>query len=183
MSGHYVASRYNFYVPVGGGALLYNVSTGSMTKFGSGDGEDLARHLGSSPAPTIDGDGFPSDVWQSLLEAGFVVAADADEVEEIKRRFWEARVEGPLVVTLTVTQDCNLRCFYCYEDRSSDRLESADVDSILARLDQSIARSSRRAVHLDWYGGEPLLMPASSSTRRSGSRLTSRRAASPTAHR
>ena len=31
------------------------------------------------------------------------------------------------------------------------------MSTILARLDQSIARSSRRAVHLDWYGGEPLL--------------------------
>jgi uncharacterized protein len=157
VSRQYVASRYNFCVPVAGGSLLYNVSTGRMTKFAPGDGEELARYLGSSPQPAVDGDGFPADVWQFLLEGGFVVAADADEVGEIRRRFWEARVDAPLVVTLTVTQDCNLRCFYCYEDRSSDRLESTDVDRILARLDQSIARSSRRAIHLDWYGGEPLL--------------------------
>jgi len=121
------------------------------------DGRRLANLLSAGLVARIERSGFPEVLWGSLESGGFIVDDGADEVGEIKERFWAARVGAPIVVTLTVTQDCNLRCFYCYEDRTSDRLDEVDIDRILERLDQSIARQPERGVHVDWYGGEPLL--------------------------
>jgi uncharacterized protein len=53
--------------------------------------------------------------------------------------------------------DCNLGCYYCYEDRTADRLELKDVASILALVKDKLERSGKQSLHVDWYGGEPLM--------------------------
>ena len=156
MLGHR-ASRYNFSVPTNGGALLYNTSSGTLLRLGRGDGEELANVLSSPSMPFVDLASFPSEIAAALREGGFVVTSHDAELEEVRQRFWRARTDAPIVVTITVTQDCNLRCFYCYEQRSSDTLVSADITSLLSRLDRSLSSTSRRDVHVDWYGGEPML--------------------------
>lgn len=153
----YIASRYNFVVPATGSVLLYNVSSGGLLRFGPGDGEDLARLLVRSPAPRIRDSSLPADVMATLRDGGFIVPLDADEVAVVRDRFWHARNNAPIVATITVTQDCNLRCFYCYEERSTDRLASGDISTLLARIEVSLANTSRRDLHVDWYGGEPML--------------------------
>jgi uncharacterized protein len=154
---HHIASRYNFCVPVSSGALLYNLSSGRLVRLSRGDGEELARLLSAPVRARVDATAFQDAVWSALLDGGFVVDESVDEVAEIKERFWSARRSSPIVVTLTVTQDCNLRCFYCYEDRTDERLESGNLPEILERLDASLARAPTSSVHVDWYGGEPLL--------------------------
>ena len=157
MAATHVASRYNFCVPLKDGALLYNLSSGRLVRFAVGDGKKLARLLGSSTIAYVERVGFAIDTWNLLVDGGFVVPVDFDEVAEIKRRYRKARRDAPVVVTIAVTYDCNLRCFYCYENRRSERLEAADVDRILSRLDTSMEKAQQRTVHVDWYGGEPLL--------------------------
>jgi uncharacterized protein len=53
--------------------------------------------------------------------------------------------------------DCNLGCYYCYEERTVDRLELKDVASIVALVRDKLERSGKRSLHVDWYGGEPLM--------------------------
>ena len=62
-------------------------------------------------------------------------------------------------LTITTTVDCNLGCYYCYEDRSTDALsrEEGDVDAIVAMARRMLVGSGKRRLHVDWYGGEPLL--------------------------
>lgn len=60
-------------------------------------------------------------------------------------------------VTLTVTEDCNLRCRYCYEpNKSRDRYMS------LATAQQAIvehmeANNEFEGIEFDFFGGEPML--------------------------
>ncbi|HST49593.1 radical SAM protein [Jatrophihabitans sp.] len=53
------------------------------------------------------------------------------------------------------TEQCNFRCSYCYEDFSI----GAMTDAVWAGLHSFLARrlSGLRALHLSWFGGEPLL--------------------------
>jgi uncharacterized protein len=155
--GTHRASRYNFFVRTASGGLLYNVSSGALARLEDDDGEELGRLLGSSCLPQVIPGEFPEALWNKLVAAGFIVNVNVDETAIVKERFWEARHNAPLVVTLTVTQDCNLGCYYCYEERSADKLNAADIGPILARLDQSLAQNPRQSIHVDWYGGEPLL--------------------------
>lgn len=68
-------------------------------------------------------------------------------------------------ITFQVTEDCNLRCSYCYQGCKTHRkmsLETAKaaVDMLLAadeRTNQYITSTEVAGVVLDFIGGEPLL--------------------------
>jgi uncharacterized protein len=62
-----------------------------------------------------------------------------------------------MVVTLTTTMNCNLGCYYCYESRSGDRLTGSDVLGIITWVADRLVIAPRDGLHVDWYGGEPLL--------------------------
>ena len=62
-----------------------------------------------------------------------------------------------MVLTLTTTQDCNLGCYYCYETRSNDSLQSEHLAEIVGWVEERLRASGKDSIHLDWYGGEPLL--------------------------
>ncbi len=85
------------------------------------------------------------------------MAESSDEVAEIRERFWRARGEAPVVITVTTTMDCNLACYYCYEERSASRLKTDEIEKLVKLALESVAASRQPALHVDWYGGEPLL--------------------------
>ncbi|WP_186775910.1 radical SAM/SPASM domain-containing protein [Rubripirellula tenax] len=55
--------------------------------------------------------------------------------------------------------DCNLGCYYCYESRSKDCLGEGDLTGLLEHVSTLIENGGkpRSSLHVDWYGGEPLL--------------------------
>jgi uncharacterized protein len=154
----YVSSRYNFHVPIEGGALLYNSSSGAVMKLVDESGLKLAEIL-STKFVTLLGDEVSEEVWAALTQGGFIVPSGFNEVDVIKERFSKARRTAPIFLTLTTTQDCNLGCYYCYEERTKSRLGEMDLASILSWiLNKFTDRSGGdRYLHVDWYGGEPLL--------------------------
>ena len=48
-------------------------------------------------------------------------------------------------------------CYYCYESRTKDTLGAADVSGIVAWTRARLISSGKDSLHVDWYGGEPLL--------------------------
>jgi uncharacterized protein len=100
---------------------------------------------------------LPTTLVSQLQAGGFIVSSDFDELAAIRERFQDARRDTPMVLTLTTTMDCNLGCYYCYEDRSQHRLEVRDIAPIVELARQRLAVSGKRSLHVDWYGGEPLM--------------------------
>jgi uncharacterized protein len=127
-----------------------------MLRFEGGDALELAQVL-SGPREEVFLEDFDAPLDQQLPAGGFVVADDQDEVATIRERYWQARRASPLVLTLTTTLDCNLGCYYCYESRSSDRLEVRDVGRVVELAQRRLVESAKRSLHIDWYGGEPLM--------------------------
>ena len=152
----FIASRYNFHVPVEDGALLYNANTGAVLHLRGGDARAFARLL-SRGIVEVDNELLPREVLDQLCAGGFVTESGTDELIGIRRRFEEARGITPLVITLTTTMDCNLGCFYCYEERSPHRLTPADVPAIVESTRRRLRDHPTKSLHVDWYGGEPLL--------------------------
>lgn len=65
--------------------------------------------------------------------------------------------EKKQAITLTLTQDCNLRCRYCYEpNKSRDYYMSFDV-ARQAVIDAMRAKNKYEEVEFDFFGGEPML--------------------------
>jgi uncharacterized protein len=152
------SSRYNFAVSHGTGddcrAALYNSGTGALTQFEGRDALALAAAM-TAPATSFEDLQFDETTLSDLRRGGFLVRSPESEVAVIRKRFRHARGETPAVLTITTTMDCNLGCYYCYEERSQSALEAGSIDDIIALLDRTLI--GRRTLHVDWYGGEPLL--------------------------
>jgi len=150
------ASSYNFLLPGQDGSwLLFNARTGNMIDLAGPNALALAQSLigaNSDEEIAVDAESF-----QVLTSKEFIVDDLFDELGAIRTAYWQARHNAPVVVTITTTLDCNLGCFYCYEERSSDSLAAEDIHSILAKIAGLLQDSPRRSIHVDWYGGEPTL--------------------------
>ena len=62
---------------------------------------------------------------------------------------------GALHLIIMPTEQCNLRCTYCYEDFALSRMAPETVRGLI-RLIESRA-PDLEMLSLDWFGGEPLL--------------------------
>jgi uncharacterized protein len=154
--GGFVTSRYNFAVPTVETAVVFNALHGSAVRLGGA--RALAEAL-AEPGVLVGEEDLPPALFLELVANRVLIPADTDELALVAERFHRARAEAPIVVTVTTTMDCNLGCYYCYEDRSGAALASAngDLDALVALVEATLARSGKRSLHIDWYGGEPLL--------------------------
>ena len=60
------------------------------------------------------------------------------------------------IITITVTQSCNLNCTYCYEKNKSSR--DMDFDLVKKILDEALNDDERfDEYEIDFFGGEPFL--------------------------
>ncbi|MBC7883231.1 MAG: radical SAM protein, partial [Anaerolineae bacterium] len=152
-----LTSAYNLNIPCTDGAvLLYNSNTGAVLHLAARDAMALAELL-CVPGTVMLGETLPTETFAQLGAGGFLIAAERDELAEIRERYWQGRAGTPMVLTLTTTLDCNLGCYYCYEERSKNHLEVRDVESIVALARERLIAAGKRSLHIDWYGGEPLM--------------------------
>ena len=115
---------------------------------------------------------LPESVMESI-EKGVVIESDeytlsglgilVPDRDEEKREMLhsidamnrEATKFGAIVV---MNLDCNLACTYCYEDgmKGTHYMSSKTADLLIDFIKRN-ALEKRKHVHLDFYGGEPLL--------------------------
>jgi uncharacterized protein len=96
-------------------------------------------------------------LWTGLVRGGFVIPPGFDELVAIREVYAKARSDTPIVLTVTTTMDCNLGCYYCYESRSKHQLLARDVPQVVSIAQSRLEKSGKRALHVDWYGGEPMM--------------------------
>lgn len=65
----------------------------------------------------------------------------------------------PAHATLALTEDCNLRCWYCYVEGGKQKRElSLDAGkAVIDRVSDNAANQSRRTFTLSFFGGEPTM--------------------------
>jgi uncharacterized protein len=96
----------------------------------------------------------PSDL-KTLVDLGFLVPDSEEEKRQMLTVFESAhwdRFSAIVVMNL----DCNLACTYCYEGKMKGKhyMSSETAGLLIDFIEDS---SEGRSVHLDFYGGEPLL--------------------------
>jgi uncharacterized protein len=153
---NFFSSRYNFVVRIQEDCLLYNSFSGAVIQL-SGPDAALTSNLLATKPQAIDATILPDNLLGDLIAGSFILPADFQELEAVRERFWNARRETALALTVTATLDCNLGCYYCYEERSEAHLEPASAADIVAWTRTRLLESGKKTLHVDWYGGEPLL--------------------------
>lgn len=149
-------SRYNFAFPTSQGYLVYNARTGGTALLPSENSSELVEYLRGDKA-FIDERDIDKDTLMFLNKNGFIVPEGVNELLEIEERYLTARNITPVVLTITTTMDCNLGCYYCFESRTKHKLETNKIPEILEFIRLTFDTSPSRSLHVDWYGGEPLL--------------------------
>lgn len=145
-------SHYNIVIPLTRGrALAFNTITDAFAVWSDIDVanyERLQREPVSLRAPEL-GD---------FVSAGYLVPNDMDEVAELEQRYMGVRFD-PAQATMTVapTMACNFGCDYCFQgaDKPSTMMSTEVQDAFIAYLERKV--ESLKALHIAWYGGEPLL--------------------------
>ena len=95
--------------------------------------------------------------WRKLYEDKFIVEDDFDELKEIRRRHWKTVNNAEeLNITVVATLNCNSDCVYCYQrNLNLQYAEMTEVD--FDGLYEFLLKVPQRNIHINWYGGEPLL--------------------------
>ncbi|WP_319773549.1 radical SAM protein [Breoghania sp.] len=87
----------------------------------------------------------------------FLLRSTVNELSD--QAYWEAASEAfstdRLELTLLPTEQCNLRCGYCYEKFEHGRMQPAVVSGVKSLIDRRA--EELRHLSIDWFGGEPLL--------------------------
>lgn len=141
-------SNYNLLVP--DRKFLYNARTRQMAFLNDRDLELFQvsdeKEIANLSKPAIE----------SLLSAGFIVPNAYSELDELKYKYWAQKFsKDTLNLSIMTTQDCNFECVYCFEDH----IKSYMAEEVQTRIKKCIEKymAEYKNLHIDWYGGEPLL--------------------------
>lgn len=99
----------------------------------------------------------------AFVRRGFAVPASMDESAQFFSqylRFQEAEAQI-LSFTIALTTACNYRCFYCFEEGVQPRsMHATDAERLCDFIEKAASQATAcRAIHIKWFGGEPLLAP------------------------
>lgn len=93
-----------------------------------------------------------------LSRLGLLVPDHYQEEQDVLTFFDRCRQKSPeLNLTVVLNLDCNFACLYCYEgERKGKRYLSADTAGALIAF-ATERFQGKQSLHIDFYGGEPLL--------------------------
>jgi uncharacterized protein len=115
------------------------------------------------------------DRWETRFGAFYRSPVYREQVEKQMLEFSRGEMEALIAehswvqLVLVVTEDCNLRCTYCYysdayplsRDRTKQQLSfetgKKGLDYFFAQAAPKIARNPMRKLAINFYGGEPLM--------------------------
>jgi uncharacterized protein len=148
---HWVPSRYNVRAKTQDGRLvLWNSFTGTMSVFDAGQGPIVESLLARK--------GFVSTakgIARYLFQRGFLVKSGSDEYRRIQFGFGQQQYRtDTLQLILLASEDCNLRCDYCYESFARGTMKPwvrRGLKNLIEKRLQSLGHLS-----VSWFGGEPL---------------------------
>ncbi|OSA77077.1 hypothetical protein B2H86_02740 [Clostridium botulinum] len=152
-------SKYNHKIKLNGDIYLYNALTGGFGKVEKNNIEYINNC-------NFNEDTIPNDIYKdekfisSLIEGGFIVYKDLDEINLINTIHNTSRFgnKSSLGITLLPTTNCNFRCTYCFEKYNNypNKIMSAKIiDKTLKFIDDNLENNA--SLTISWFGGEPLL--------------------------
>lgn len=132
--------------------ILSNTMTGSMYKIDASVRERVESN---------DLDSFKPEELERYRKSGIVVNSDVDEYQSFMYFSSKSQFCSTILnITLFLTNNCNLRCTYCFQ--SHDREDNVMSEGILEKVFEYIkntfeSNKNLNALSFVMFGGEPLL--------------------------
>lgn len=159
LSQQYKGSYYNHAFPYRDHVLLFNGVSSALSMVDQKQFQTIEPYLFRQHSYSLDSiqDSETRRLLEQYLASQYVVPEDLDEVNYLRDRFRMYQENDPLSVTVTTTMDCNLGCYYCFEDKYKDYLSREVCDKIYHRIVTDLEARPQKKIYFAWYGGEPML--------------------------
>lgn len=147
----YRPSKYNILIEDGNHSLtVANTLTCVIQKYSASCSEKIKRILATDIIDCND------KIVDTLKESKFIVGKEIDETQRAIHNYTKKLYyDQKLILTIVPTEDCNMRCTYCYEEHRQHYMSDTKVDLLIKFLKKRMRTAS--AVLIRWFGGEPLL--------------------------
>ena len=145
-------SKYNYFIEKNDKTICYNTLQDTMLVF-----SDKAYQLLSDSLDEFR-QRYPKN-YDTMVEEKVLIDDDVDELAEVRlRNKREAWLNRKLDLTVLPSMDCNLRCWYCFEDHVPESRMSEEIQRRIVRyVEKRVENGEINALHLEYFGGEPLL--------------------------
>lgn len=120
---------------------------------------ELYKYLTESCTSPKDIKEIHPSLFNALLEHEFLTESIEEDIskciEDISAELNNMKV---LKLTINPTLDCNLRCWYCYENHlKGSEMNSVTMDAIIIFINKCFKQYNFESLQLSFFGGEPLL--------------------------
>lgn len=146
----YKFSQYNIISKIKDEVIIFNTISLAM---GVLDSKYIRvfKEMDKDKLNTLD-----EDEKEILFRNGFIIKDDYSEQSYLKEKYWNNKFNSNILnMSIMTTLECNFRCVYCFEERRKSILLESTQRGICNYIKKNI--NSYEKVHIDWYGGEPLL--------------------------
>lgn len=140
--------------------ILFNsyLGSGSIVRIEHPKTNKIKKWLSSDQI--VAGEVTNDSDFEKLMQMGFFVESFVNEKERRDDLLAKLQNDSVLRLVIHTSKSCNFRCKYCYlhfndEYSSQDNISSDTQEGIINFVKDNIQNFS--AVHVDWFGGEPLL--------------------------
>ncbi|WP_438448523.1 radical SAM protein [Gorillibacterium sp. sgz5001074] len=142
-----VPSRFNALTEADdGGVILYNSYTGAIVTFSAEERANVTAVLEGRM------DGLEA-LAEQMLEMGFIIGVHVNEERRLELLNQSIGRTDYLHLAILPTEQCNFRCFYCFEDHARGKMGDETVQGIKNYVRQQAP--SLRQLTVSWFGGEP----------------------------
>lgn len=146
-------SRYNFILYTPEYSYWYNSLTGKFFRITISLSRKIEAMLNDIEILKIDS----IVMYNKLLENGFIVDDNFDEISYIRIKHNEAVLKKDYFLMILPTLNCNFKCWYCIQDHIPSIMKDSVIESLKKHIDYMINEEHIDSLRIDWFGGEPFM--------------------------
>lgn len=146
-------SNYNYILYSKGFSYWFNSLSFSYFR----TSETTGRFLESKLHEHDNLEELPGAVYQKLFSGGFIIPDDIDELECIREANEKAVNSKDYFLVIMPTMDCNYKCWYCIQNHKPSLMGKETLEKLKKHILYMIHKEKISGLHIDWFGGEPLM--------------------------
>ena len=146
-------SKYNYTLYDEEWGYWCNVLTLSYFRLNS----SLSRKLEDALEDIENIDYLPKTIYDKLVEGGFVIEDNSDELEKVREYNQRAVEDKNYMMIVLPTLNCNYKCWYCIQDHVPSLMSESTMDKLKRHIDRMVDVEKIESLRIDWFGGEPLM--------------------------
>lgn len=145
-------SNYNIFIPKENLVIGFNSFTNSFVALSSKLYNDFLLKEVNEFAE------IHSQSYEKLKECGFVIPDSLNELNMIRyKNKIDTYNSRKYHLVIFPTQDCNLKCWYCYESHVKDsKMNPNIIRRVINNVEKNIENNTFDSLNLTFFGGEPL---------------------------